>query len=69
MRMINVLFSLTLAVIVLGCSPKQTDKQPEQKLGGVLTEAQKKTLEKANKVEDLIKDTNEKNLKAVDEMK
>jgi len=69
MRIISFLLSLTLAVFILGCSPKQTDKQPDEKLNGVLTDAQKKTLEKANKVDDLLKETNEKHLKEIDEMK
>lgn len=68
MRIYSFLFSVILASLIFGCSPKHANTQPEKKPEGVLTEAQKKTLEKANQVDDLLKDTNEKHLKAVDEM-
>lgn len=68
MRISCLLSSVILASLIVSCSPKHTETPPEKKPEGVLTEAQKKTLEKANQVDDLLKDTNEKHLKAVDEM-
>ena len=58
---------LALAILSLtltACSPKNTDEKPQ----GVLTDAQKQTLDKAKKTEDMLDKANKERMKAVDEL-
>ena len=58
---------LTLAILsltLIACSPKNTDEKPQ----GVLTDAQKQTLDKAKKTEDMLDKANKERMKAVDEL-
>jgi hypothetical protein len=58
------LFSIVLISILLGaCSPKQAADKPH----GVLTDAQKQTLDKAKKTEELLDKTNKERMKEVDD--
>lgn len=52
-------FTLAVFVFISACSP---DGKPQ----GVLTDAQKKTLEKAKEVEKVLKDSNEKRMSEED---
>ena len=53
---------LMMAGLLISCSP-DTDKKAE----GVLTEAQKQTLEKAKQTEDVLKATDDKRVKELEE--
>jgi len=58
---------LALAILSLtltACSPKNMDEKPQ----GVLTDAQKQTLDKAKKTEDMLDKANKERMKAVDEL-
>ena len=53
-----------LSLTLIACSPKNTDEKPH----GVLTDAQKQTLDKAKKTEDMLDKANKERMKAVDEL-
>ena len=53
-----------LSLTLIACSPKNTDEKPQ----GVLTDAQKQTLDKAKKTEDMLDKANKERMKAVDEL-
>jgi hypothetical protein len=53
----NLLSTLLIAAVLCACSPKQ----------GVLTDAQKQTLDKAKKTEELLDKTNKERMKEVDD--
>jgi len=52
---------LTLAAALGACSPKSSDK-PAEKPQGVLSDAQKKTMEDAKKTEEVLKEANDKRM-------
>ena len=49
------------------CSQKNTENKPAEKLQGVISDAQKKTMEDAKKTEEVLKEANDKRMKEVDE--
>lgn len=52
-----------LSLIFISCSPKNTDEKPH----GVLSDAQKQTLDKSKKTEELLDNANKERMKDVDE--
>ena len=54
---------LLIACLFTACSPKNADEKPQ----GVLSEAQKQTLDKSKKTEELLDKANKERMKEVDE--
>lgn len=54
---------LLLSFTLIACSPKNTDEKPQ----GVLSEAQKQTLDKSKKTEELLDNANKERMKEVDD--
>lgn len=54
---------LFLCFTLTACSPKNADEKPH----GVLSDAQKQTLDKSKKTEELLDKTNKERMKTVDE--
>ncbi|HWV16133.1 MAG TPA: hypothetical protein VN030_11950 [Cellvibrio sp.] len=77
MHSIRFLLAISLLAL-LGCSakhsetaadtPEVTTAKSQSQPQGVLTHAQKETLEKARQVDKLLQETQEKNLNKIDEM-
>jgi len=55
---------LSVATFTCACSPKPTAEKPQ----GVLTDAQKRTLENAKKTEEVLEKANKERLKQVDDI-
>jgi len=60
---LNYLFACALMLTTYACSPQSPGEKPQ----GVLTETQKKTLQKAKETEDVIKKADEERRKQLDE--
>lgn len=54
---------ILLSLSLIACSPKNTDEKPQ----GVLSDAQKQTLDKSKKTEELLDKANKERMKEVDE--
>jgi len=54
---------LLLTCLCAACSPKNADEKPQ----GVLSEAQKQTLEKSKQTEDILDKANKERMKELDE--
>jgi hypothetical protein len=60
---IHYLALLLLSLTLVACSPKNADEKPQ----GVLSDAQKQTLDKSKKTEELLDKANKERMKEVDE--
>jgi acyl-CoA synthetase (AMP-forming)/AMP-acid ligase II len=63
MNKVQFIGAFLVGALLISCSPKNTDEKPH----GVLTDAQKQTLDKAKKTEDLLEKANKERMKDVDE--
>jgi hypothetical protein len=54
---------IVLSLTLFACSPKNADEKPQ----GVLSDAQKQTLDKAKKTEELLDKANKERMKEVDD--
>ncbi|HOY22729.1 MAG TPA: hypothetical protein PK002_06210 [Cellvibrio sp.] len=54
---------IALSLTLIACSPKNADEKPQ----GVLSDAQKQTLDKSKKTEELLDKANKERMKEVDE--
>jgi len=59
----NLVSTLLITSLLCACSPKHAEEKPH----GVLTDAQKQTLDKAKKTEDLLDKVNKEGMKEVDD--
>lgn len=55
---------IVLSLSLVACSPKNADEKPH----GVLSDAQKQTLDKSKKTEELLDKANKERMKEVDEV-
>lgn len=58
---------LTIMAALGACSQKSSENKPAEKPQGVISDAQKKTMEDAKKTEEVLKEANDKRMKEVDE--
>ena len=65
MKKTNWLVGIAFLLLLSSCSPN--NENSNSKPSGVLSDAQKQTLEKAKQVEDQLKEDTEKRMKAVNE--
>ena len=65
MKKTNWLVGIAFLLLLSSCSPNKENSN--SKPSGVLSDAQKQTLEKAKQVEDQLKEDTEKRMKAVNE--
>lgn len=61
------LLTITITITAASCSPKSSDSKPAEKPHGVISDAQKKTMEDAKKTEELLKEANDKRMKEADQ--
>ena len=64
MKIIYVMLSLLWVIAITACSPKT----PEEKPTGVLSNAQQRTLDKAQETEEILKKADEERRRKLDEM-
>lgn len=58
---------VSVVTALVACSPKSSDNKPAEKPQGVISDAQKKTMEDAKKTEEVLKEANEKRMKEADQ--
>lgn len=64
MKIIYVMLSLLWVIAITACSPKS----PEEKPPGVVSDAQQRTLDKAQETEEILKKADEERRRKLDEM-